>query len=491
MTPPPSSPRDPSDVVVLGAGPAGLAAAWRAAQQGLRVLVVEREQHVGGLSASYDVAGVRVDAGSHRLHPATSPHVLDAVRGLLGEDLQLRPRRGRLRLGEAWVRFPLEPADLLRSVPPVLLAALARDAATAPLRRARSDTYAEQVRAGLGPTALRLLYAPMAEKLWGLEADEVDGHQARVRVQAGGPAAVLRRLLPGRPDGDGPRLGRSFFYPRRGYGQLSEALADAAVVAGADLRLATSAASVRPAGGGRPAEVVLDDGEVLRAHRVLSTVPLPVLTRLVEDDVPSTVVDDATRLRTRAVVLVHGVHVADLAVPGSGRWTSYDAHYVPGSTTGVHRISEPANYRDPSDDPADRSVVTAEVPCHVGDDVWHADDDALQALLDRTLAQAGLPPLRRPAPGSDVPRGAVRRLPHVYPVYDRGFSERLRRLLGWADGLEGVTTLGRLGLFAHDNSHHALVEGFDAGDALGPGGAWDATAWAAARERFAGHRVED
>ena len=491
------------DVVVLGAGPAGLAAAWRAAGRGLSVVLVEREPRVGGLSASYDVAGVRVDAGSHRLHPATPPHVLAAVQELLGDDLQLRPRDGRLLLDGHWVRFPLRPADLLRALPPRLLATLARDAVTAPLRRPRADTYAEQVRAGLGPTALRLLYGPMAVKLWGLTPERVDGHQARVRVQAGSALAVVRRVIGRPPRGtgvtthgpDAPRPGRAFFYPRRGYGQLSEVLADAAVAAGAEVRLSTSATSVRPAAGGRPAEVVLDDGQVLRAHRVLSTVPLPLLTRLIDAADPRlvdpSIMVDASSLRTRAVVLVHGVHVADPAVPGSGRWTSYDAHYLPAGSTPVHRVSEPASYRESADDPADRSVVTAEVPCDVGDDVWTADDDALQELLDRTLAEAGLPPLRRPASSSGLPPGEVRRLPHVYPVYDRGFSERLGRLLAWADGLDGVTTFGRLGLFAHDNSHHALVEGFDAGDALGPDGAWDAGAWSAARERFARHRVED
>ena len=85
-----------ADLTVLGAGPAGLAAAWRAARRGLSVTVLEREAGVGGMAASFDVAGVRVDHGSHRLHPAISPPLLAALRGLLGADLQTRPRHGRL-----------------------------------------------------------------------------------------------------------------------------------------------------------------------------------------------------------------------------------------------------------------------------------------------------------------------------------------------------------------------------------------------------------
>jgi hypothetical protein len=85
----------------------------------------------------------------------------------------------------------------------------------------------------------------------------------------------------------------------------------------------------------------------------------------------------------------------------------------------------------------------------------------------------------------------VRRLPHVYPVYEIGYADRLRGLEDWADGLERVTTFGRLGLFAHDNTHHALAEAWDAVAALRPDGTRDPAAWAAARARFAGHVVED
>ena len=85
----------------------------------------------------------------------------------------------------------------------------------------------------------------------------------------------------------------------------------------------------------------------------------------------------------------------------------------------------------------------------------------------------------------------VRRLSHVYPVYEIGYARRLAGLDSWADGLDRVTTFGRLGLFAHDNTHHALAEAFDAVDAVRPDGTRDPARWAAARARFAAHVVED
>lgn len=468
--------RDSSvDLVVFGAGPAGLAAAWRAARGGRSVLVLERASQVGGLAGSFEVAGVRVDFGSHRLHPATPPAVRADLDALLGADLQTRPRRGRLRLAGTWVGFPLRAGELARTLPVAMpagtLARMAAESCVAPLRRPRADTYADVLRSGLGPTLYETLYAPYAQKLWGLPGERISGEQARRRVTADTPYKIAGRMLrPRRGSGQG----RVFSYPRRGYGQIAEALAGAATDAGARVRTGATVEEVDLTGD--TVRVRVAGGERIEAGHVFSTIPLTALAAITRPQPPDAATRAAGALRFRAMVLVYLVH-------DGGRYTPYDAHYIPGGDTPVARVSEPANYRDSADDPADRSVLCCEIPCAVGDGVWQADDAALGQLAGQALRSVGLPPVR-------LAGVTVRRLPRVYPVYELGYESALEGLDSWAGSLPGLTTLGRLGLFTHDNSHHAMVMAYDAVDALGPGG-FDRAAWREARARFARHVVED
>lgn len=457
------------DLAVLGAGPAGLGAAYRAARRGFEVVVCERDDHVGGLASSFEVGGLRVDHGSHRLHPATEPRVLDELQELLGSDLQRRHRHGRIRLQGRWLRFPLRPADLLRRLPPRFAAGAAVDAATSWARRPRADTFAEHLRAGLGPTMCEGFYFPYARKLWGLEPDQLNGEQARRRVRAATPARLLRRVVRG-----GSGDGHTFYYPRRGYGQLGERLAEAAVDAGVDLRLGSAAQLVRPDDDG--VDVITDAG-ALRAATVWSTVPMPALAGLIDPPAPTAVRAAAGSLQHRAMLLVYLVLDAD-------RYTEFDAHYLPETWTPVTRVSEPKNYRDADDDPRGVTVLCAEVPCARGDATWQLSDADAGELAAEALTGSGL----APPPVVDV---TVRRIPQVYPVYQLGFADHVARLDTWVGSHPNLLTFGRQGLFVHDNAHHALAMAWAAADALTDDGRVDAAAWSRSRAAFRAHVVED
>jgi protoporphyrinogen oxidase len=484
------------DLVVLGAGPAGLAAAWRAARRGLSVLVLERAEAVGGMAASFDIGGVRVDLGSHRLNPDMPGYVLADLRHLLGTDLQTRYRNGRLLLGDRWVTYPFKPRELARALPAVSSARAAFDVLTTSLRRNKlpaegANSYADLMRAGFGPTLYRMVYEPYARKLWGITGDEIDGDQARRK--AGAPSAFAALVRSVRSVISNESL--SYLYPRRGFGQLCEQLADAATEAGALIHLGASAERIEASESGcavrigdgawqsgsvdrtrtRNGASLLDADGWLRAGHVFSTIPLPLLARLTTPRAPYEAVEASGKLHFRAILLVYAVHAG-------GRWTAHDVQYLPDASTPITRVSEPANHRISPEDPENRSVVCFEIPCEIGDELWNASESELVEMISDTLARTGLPPLR-------LEWVQVKRMRQVYPVYQQGYRQHVAALEAWVDSVPHLTTFGRLGLFTPDNTHHALVMGYEAADALGSGH-FDAAGWGAARDRFYRHTVE-
>jgi protoporphyrinogen oxidase len=469
-------------VVVLGAGPAGLGAALRLRRAGrARVTVLERNEHVGGNAASFQVNGHYVDFGSHRLHPATAPEIMDDIRALLGPDLVERRRHGRIRLRGRWVHFPLKPVDLLLHLDPGFTARALRDAAVRVVRRppADADSFADALRARLGPTICDDFYFPYARKIWGLPAEELAAEQAQRRVAANSPAKLVRKVLAQVPGFRAPGAGR-FFYPRRGFGQIVEAYAAAATDAGAELRLGWTARELAAPGSGERQWTVIAEqqGEelTLQADYVWSTIPVTLLARMARPAPDPAVLEAVSGLDYRAMLLVY------LELPVD-RFSEYDAHYFPGADIAITRLSEPRNYSGVSEPPG-RTILCAELPCSPDDRHWNADVAELGDLVIRDLERAGLP-----LPGAPT-SVHVRRLRHAYPIYTRGFAEPFGRLDRWAAAQPRLLSFGRQGLFAHDNTHHALAMAYAAVDCLGPEG-FDAGKWARYRIDFEKHVVVD
>src|SRR5262245_18859579 len=283
-------------VIILGAGPAGLGAAFQLTRRGqAQVTVLERNNVVGGNAGSFKLAGLPVDYGSHRLHPACDPAVLRDIREMLGGDLLDRPRHGRIRLRGHWIHFPLKPIDVAFGLPPSFSLGVAADVLRKAVnghqssaRRPSSETFASVLERGLGRTICRDFYFPYARKLWGLDPEELSATQARRRVSASSLAKMARKVLAAVP-GLKPRGSGRFYYPRHGYGQISEAYYQTAQKAGAKFHLNASVQSVEITQNNLPTVCFEVNGESqsLSANCVWSTIPITTLARCVKPSPPS------------------------------------------------------------------------------------------------------------------------------------------------------------------------------------------------------------
>jgi len=445
------------------------------------VRVLDQADRVGGNAGSFFEEGIWCDFGSHRLHPSTEPRILDELKCLLGDDLLLRPRHGRIYLAGRWVHFPLKLGDALKSLPLPFSASLISDILQKPFRRstAPAATFSSTLLSGLGPTISRSFYFPYVEKLWGLKPEALAVKLAERRVSGSSVGKILTRMLRMLPGLRGETTGR-FFYPRKGFGQITDVVSTAAQSAGAKLSLETKILRIERVGSSVAAVVASrGDGapQSYAASQVLSTIPVTALAKLIRPKPPTEVLEAAEAIRFRGMILVY-------LFLETGQFSEFDAHYFPELSIPISRMSEPKNY-SASSEPEGLTVLCAELPADPGDRWWGLSDQELGEELVGCLASVGLPV------DAPVRKTITRRLRHAYPVYDLGYEENFRRVDAWLQTIDGLVCFGRQGLFAHDNTHHAFAMAYAVADCLDENGGFDSCRWNEYRKAFERHTVED
>ncbi|MDP1857452.1 MAG: FAD-dependent oxidoreductase [Gemmatimonadaceae bacterium] len=462
-------------VVVLGGGPAGCGAAFQLRRaEKATVTLLEKQEVVGGNAGSFQWGGQWLDYGSHRLHHTVAPEILSDIKDMLGDDFGDFSRHGRIRLRGKWLHFPIQTTDLLKRLDKGFALGMARDLVMTKLAKPpEGDTYASVLLANLGPTMSRHFYFPYGRKMWGEEPDALSGIQARKRVSAGSFAKLIKRLL-------NPVGGGNYYYMREGYGQISRAYAERAESLGAKLVLGWGATKIEPSATPGYTWTVTSErnGETqtVDCDYLWSTIPITLLARMMQTAPDAPVMKAAAEITYRAMVLVY----AQIPVH---QYTTTDAHYFPEENVRVTRLSEPKNYFR-STEPKGTTVLCGEYPCAVGDEIWSASDEALAARMANDAATAGIP---FPASPTNV---LIRRLPQAYPIYLKGYEVPLGTLDRWAASQPNVLVYGRQGLFAHDNTHHALFMAYSAVDCM-EGMSFNQAKWQGYREIFKTHVVED
>jgi protoporphyrinogen oxidase len=471
MTAPASSPNS-APVAVLGAGPAGLTAAYRLLQRRVPVVVFEAGDEVGGLARTVVRDGYRFDLGGHRFF-TKSEEVEELWEELLGQELLVRPRLSRIYWRGRFVEYPLRPADVFAKVGPLELARSLASYARARLgRRGAAKTYEEWVSARFGRRLFELFFKTYTEKVWGVGTDELRAEWAAQRISDLSLASALRAALPGR--GETPKsLIEQFRYPRLGPGQMWEEMARRIEDGGGQIRLGAPVEGLEHEAGRLTG--VRAGGERVEVSAAISSIPLRTTVGAAEPAPPREVTLAAAGLRYRDFLTV--ALPIDGEPPFPDNWV-----YVHDPRARVGRIQ---NFRAWSPwmtpDPR-RSCLGLEYFCFEGDDLWSAADEELIALGRREVASLGLVDPERFAGGHVV------RVPKAYPVYDAEYAGRVDRIRGWLDGISNLQQIGRNGLHRYNNSDHSMLTAMRAVENLCDGAGHDV--WAVNAESVYHERDE-
>ena len=433
-------------VVVIGAGPAGLTAAYDLTRRGVPTIVFEQDAQVGGLAKTVVYDGFRFDIGGHRFFTKVSS-VRELWRELLGDDLLERPRLSRIYYRGRFFDYPLKAANVLANIGPLtgvaILASYAR-ACLAPIAPERS--FEDWICNRFGRRLFEMFFRSYTEKVWGIPCAEIGAEWAAQRIRGLSlRTAALDMLRPSR----GTRvktLAHAFEYPRLGPGMMWEACRDRIVEAGGVVTLGARIVEIAHDGGDVRAVVVDVDGErrVQPASHIISTMPVRDLVAALAPAPPARVRRAADGLKYRDFLTV--ALIVDQAEVFPDNWI-----YVHDTSVRVGRVQNFKNWSPAMvPDPA-RTCLGLEYFCTSGDALWAMDDASLVALASRELATIGLVARDR------VVDGTVLRVRKAYPVYDAGYRDAIADVRAWVDSLSNLQLVGRNGMHKYNNQDHSML----------------------------------
>lgn len=457
----------PGRCVIIGAGPAGLTAAWEAHRLGLPALVLEKDDVVGGLSRTVCHRGFRFDLGGHRFFTRV-PEVAAFWREILGPDLLTRPRLSRIRFGDRFFDYPLRPLAALRGLGLLEALRVAGSWARARLLPFPEErTFEQWVVNRFGRRLFEIFFESYTEKVWGMPCSEIGADWAAQRIKNLDLVAALRSALLR----DGSRgevvtsLIERFQYPRLGPGMLWERCRDLLEADGVPTRTGVAVTRIRHDGRRVTAvEVRGGDGAVERVEGAsfVSSMPLPELVRALDPPPPGEVLAAAARLRHRDFLTV--ALVVERAELFPDHWI-----YVHSPEVRVGRIQNYKNWSPEMVPDRARTALGLEYFVQEGDALWAASDDELVALARRECAQLGL------ADPAEVSDGVVVRVPKAYPVYDAGYRAAVDCIRSHLAPLANLRVVGRNGQHRYNNQDHSMVTALRAVRSLAgsPCDVWD------------------
>lgn len=445
-------------VVILGAGPAGLSAAWRLTRLGYPVTVLERDGAVGGMGRTVKFGDYNVDFGPHTFHIRETPEskeILKTITPFFGEDPLTLTRGTRVLLrGKEYV-YPLEIVQVLMGVNPLLSALILFDYSFATIKSFFSpakteDSFEEWGVRNLGKTLYDLCFGIYSSRVWGLPTSQISSKQAQRVAKLNLKNIILRTLG---VKADPATYFTKYFYPRKGISVLFENMA-AEVRAGGNTVLLDSPA-VRVITENNAVKAVEYEHEqgrhTIECDVLLSTLPLPALVSLMSPALAASVETHARRLRYRSLKLIYIVLKRE-------RLTDYHWVYLLDEHYRVNRMSEQKNV-SPHMVPSNRTVLCIELSLWKEDPLFEADDEEIYRIALGDLLKMGYGLTE-----DDVDTYYVTQIVTAYPVYELNFEDHLIPVLDAVHGVGNLMTLGRHGLFLNNSMDDNVGLGFQIAD---------------------------
>ncbi len=433
-------------VAVVGAGPAGITAAYQLAKGGAKVEVFEAGDAVGGLCRSIDLWGQKVDLGPHRFF-SQDPRVNQLWLEVAGPDYRMVDRLTRIYYQKRFFEYPLKPANALWNMgltsAASCLASYLKEKVQPSYKDEQNATFESWVVGRFGRRLFNMFFKSYSEKLWGIPCDALDADFAAQRIKKFSLGQAIKAAL-GLGGNNHKTLVDQFAYPTGGTGMVYERMAEHVKQLGGKVHLKCPVGRIVHENR-RVKGIELAGGRFKPFDQVISTMPLTLMVKGL-GYLPKAVETGLAALKFRNTILVYlNIPKKDLF---KDQWL-----YIHAPELGVGRLTNFRNWVPELQGDSPNTILALEYWCYDEDAQWQETDQNLIDLATREVRSTGL------IGDAQVTEGHVVRIRRCYPVYSCGYRQHLDPVVNYVRRFKGLSVIGRYGAFKYNNQDHSILMG--------------------------------
>lgn len=449
----------PSDVLILGGGPSGMASAMELSKAGKCVTLIEKTSQVGGLARTLEFREAegtyRTDIGPHRFF-SKNRYLYDFIQDLLGEEWKKVQRLTRFYVDGQFYLYPIRMSDVFKKIGIVRACTMMIDYIWERARGSISPrplrSFEDYAVSQFGRSLAEFNMLNYTEKIWGIPCSEISIDWAHQRIGGLTLWTTLKKMI--MRTGGPKTLVDSFYYPSMGSGTIYEAIRKKIEKKGSTVLTESEPTKIHHDGKHvTKVEIKTQQGATsLQAKHVVSSIPITRLLELFEPAAPAEIQEAVRGLRFRSQAYLFLAVDKERIFPDN--WV-----YFPDKEIPFGRLSEMKNF-SPALCPQGKTSLFVEFFCFEGDEIWRASKEELFQKAIRSLEKLKI--LKK----EEVLHVHHFKIAHVYPLYDLKYKERVQTVLKWLDSFDNFFDIGRPGRFRYTNQDHSLEMGILAAQSI-------------------------
>jgi protoporphyrinogen oxidase len=434
------------EVIIIGAGPAGLTAAYALVKRGVRPLLLEKAATIGGLARTETYRGYRFDIGGHRFF-TKNEQIERLWKHILGKDFLKVSRLSRIHFDNRYINYPLNFFNVLSNLGFIEGALILMSYLKTRIHFRSEETNFEQwATARFGKRLYEKFFKSYTEKVWGIPCHQIRSDWAAQRIRGLSLTSVLTKAILGKSVSKS--LISEFHYPALGPGMMWQRLQKMVEDQGGRFRVNSEVVHIQRRGTCIES-VTIREGEQkteIAGRHFISSMPLTALFACIHPQPDDAVIKATMMLTYRAFILVGLIIDRKHLFPD--QWI-----YIHSPQVQVGRIQNFKNWSHAMVPDPEMTSLGMEYFCSEGSALWNMTDTELVHFASRELSVLGL------AHPDDVITGFVTRQPNAYPVYDHAYDSTIKTPREFLQSIKNLQTIGRNGLHRYSNMDFAMLTG--------------------------------